>query len=32
VFGWLEDEGGVSENEMIKKFKCGIGEIIIVSE
>lgn len=30
VFGWLAREGGVSQDEMLRTFNCGIGMIIIV--
>ena len=32
VFKWLADAGGISQNEMLRTFNCGIGMIAIVSE
>ena len=32
VFGWLQSEGGMDENEMLTTFNCGIGMIAVVSE
>jgi phosphoribosylformylglycinamidine cyclo-ligase len=32
VFKWLADAGGISQNEMLRTFNCGIGMIVIVSE
>jgi phosphoribosylformylglycinamidine cyclo-ligase len=30
VFAWLQREGGISEDEMLRVFNCGIGMILIV--
>ena len=30
IFGWLAEQGGVSEAEMLKTFNCGIGMIAVV--
>ncbi|GAB1600532.1 trifunctional purine biosynthetic protein adenosine-3-like [Argonauta hians] len=30
IFGWLQQEGKISENEMAKTYNCGIGGILIV--
>jgi len=32
VFKWLSSAGGVSQNEMLKTFNCGIGMSIICSQ
>ncbi|KAM4701844.1 trifunctional purine biosynthetic protein adenosine-3-like [Discoglossus pictus] len=32
IFSWLYKEGGVSEEEMILNFNCGIGAILIVDK
>ncbi len=29
VFGWLMEEGGLSEPEMLKTFNCGIGMVVV---
>jgi phosphoribosylaminoimidazole synthetase len=29
VFGWLAREGGLSQNEMLRTFNCGIGMIVV---
>src|SRR5690606_37399856 len=31
VFGWLAQNGGVAEAEMLRTFNCGIGMIIVVA-
>lgn len=31
LFGWLQEHGGVADNEMHRVFNCGIGMIVIVS-
>jgi phosphoribosylformylglycinamidine cyclo-ligase len=31
LFHWLQEEGGVAENEMWRVFNCGIGMVLIVS-
>jgi phosphoribosylformylglycinamidine cyclo-ligase len=31
VFQWLADAGGITQNEMLRTFNCGIGMIVIVS-
>jgi phosphoribosylformylglycinamidine cyclo-ligase len=30
VFKWLQQQGGVSEEEMLRTFNCGIGMIVVV--
>lgn len=30
VFDWLQDQGGVSDEEMLRTFNCGIGMIVCV--
>jgi phosphoribosylformylglycinamidine cyclo-ligase len=30
IFGWLQAEGGVAEQEMVRTFNCGIGMVVIV--
>ncbi|KAL0104821.1 hypothetical protein PUN28_016455 [Cardiocondyla obscurior] len=32
VFSWLATVGGISKNEMLRTFNCGIGAILICSE
>ncbi len=32
IFNWLQQEGNVEENEMLRTFNCGIGMIIVVSK
>ena len=32
VFAWLQEHGGVSEEEMARTFNCGIGMVAIVAE
>ncbi len=32
VFGWLADNGGITQKEMLRTFNCGIGMIVVVSE
>ena len=29
VFGWLAQEGGVADAEMLKTFNCGIGMVLV---
>ncbi len=31
LFTWLQREGGVSEEEMLRTFNCGIGMVVVVS-
>ena len=31
VFGWLQQEGNISQAEMLKTFNCGIGLCVVVS-
>ncbi len=31
VFSWLQDQGNVAENEMLRTFNCGIGMILCVA-
>src|SRR5581483_5406462 len=31
VFGWLQAQGGVGDDEMLRVFNCGIGMVVIVS-
>ena len=30
IFGWLQRRGGISEDEMLRVFNCGIGMVVIV--
>jgi phosphoribosylformylglycinamidine cyclo-ligase len=30
IFGWLQQQGGISDDEMLRVFNCGIGMILIV--
>jgi phosphoribosylformylglycinamidine cyclo-ligase len=32
VFDWLQEQGGVSDDEMLRTFNCGIGMVIVVPE
>jgi len=32
LFSWLQQEGGVAEDEMHRVFNCGIGMVVIVAE
>jgi len=32
VFGWLADNGGITQKEMLRTFNCGIGMIVVVGE
>ncbi len=32
VFGWLAENGGIAEKEMLRTFNCGMGMIVVVSE
>lgn len=31
LFRWLQEKGGVAENEMYRTFNCGIGMVVIVA-
>jgi phosphoribosylformylglycinamidine cyclo-ligase len=31
LFGWLQAQGGVAEQEMLRVFNCGIGMVIVVA-
>jgi len=31
IFNWLQDKGGVAEEEMHRTFNCGIGMVVVVS-
>jgi phosphoribosylaminoimidazole (AIR) synthetase len=31
VFRWLQQQGGVSEAEMLRTFNCGIGMVVVIS-
>jgi len=31
VFDWLQQEGGVAENEMRRTFNCGVGFVVVVA-
>ena len=30
VFGWLADIGGITQDEMLKTFNCGVGMVAVV--
>jgi phosphoribosylformylglycinamidine cyclo-ligase len=30
IFGWLQQHGGIEQNEMYRTFNCGIGMVVIV--
>ena len=32
VFNWLQTEGGIDEQEMLRTFNCGIGMVLLVEE
>jgi phosphoribosylformylglycinamidine cyclo-ligase len=32
VFSWLQDRGGIDEQEMLRTFNCGIGMVILTAE
>lgn len=32
VFSWLQQEGSLSEGEMIQMFNCGIGAVLVVQK
>jgi len=32
VFNWLQEQGGVSDDEMLRTFNCGIGMVIVLQE
>lgn len=32
IFGWLANEAGIDETEMLKTFNCGIGMIVVAPE
>ena len=31
VFGWLQEQAGIAEGEMLKTFNCGIGLVLVVA-
>ena len=31
VFGWLQQQGSISQAEMLKTFNCGLGMVVIVA-
>ena len=31
IFDWLQDNGGISESEMLRTFNCGVGMVLIVA-
>jgi phosphoribosylformylglycinamidine cyclo-ligase len=31
LFSWLQSEGNVAEEEMLRVFNCGIGMVLVVS-
>jgi phosphoribosylformylglycinamidine cyclo-ligase len=32
IFGWLQQAGGVNDQEMFRVFNCGIGMVVVVAE
>jgi hypothetical protein len=32
VFGWLAEQGGIAQPEMLRTFNCGIGMIMVADE
>jgi len=32
VFRWLQQQGGIAENEMLRTFNCGVGMVVCVAE
>ena len=32
VFGWIQEQGGISEDEMLSTFNCGIGMTAVVAQ
>jgi phosphoribosylformylglycinamidine cyclo-ligase len=32
VFNWLQEQGGISDDEMLRTFNCGIGMVIVIPE
>jgi phosphoribosylformylglycinamidine cyclo-ligase len=32
VFDWLQENGNIEENEMLRTFNCGIGMVMLVSK
>jgi phosphoribosylformylglycinamidine cyclo-ligase len=32
VFNWLQEKGGIEEQEMLRTFNCGIGMVLLVTE
>ena len=32
IFSWLQEQGGISQDEMYRTFNCGIGLILVVPE
>lgn len=32
VFGWLQEQGAITDSEMLRTFNCGIGMVMIVPE
>ncbi|MEM8878747.1 MAG: phosphoribosylformylglycinamidine cyclo-ligase [Pseudomonadota bacterium] len=31
VFGWLQREGGIAQDEMLRTFNCGVGMVLVVA-
>ncbi|RMG53839.1 MAG: phosphoribosylformylglycinamidine cyclo-ligase, partial [Gammaproteobacteria bacterium] len=32
VFDWLQQQGGISDEEMLRTFNCGIGMVVVLPE